>query len=139
MCIHNEKIRVRYGETDQMGYAYHGNYALYFEQARTEMLRSMGFPYAELERQGIMMPIREISIKYYQPARYDDLLTIETRVAQMPTVRIFIEYKTYNEAGVLLNEGSTTLVFVDAGTRRPVRPPKSFMEAILPYFEEGTK
>jgi acyl-CoA thioester hydrolase len=134
MYSYSEKIRVRYGETDQMGYLWHGNYALYYEQARTEMMRHFGLPYAEVEQLGIMMPFREMLIKYLQPARYDELLTITTIVPQMPTVKMLIEYQIHNEAGTLLNEGSTMLVFVDALTRRPVHPPQILMERLKEFF-----
>jgi acyl-CoA thioester hydrolase len=134
MYSYSEKIRVRYGETDQMGYLWHGNYALYYEQVRTGMLRQLGLPYAELEHQGIMLPIREMHITYYHPAHYDDLLTVTATVTQMPTVKMQIEYKIYNEAGLLLNEGSTMLVFVDAHSRRPVHPPQVFMEKVKALF-----
>jgi acyl-CoA thioester hydrolase len=134
MHSYSEKIRVRYGETDQMGYVYHGNYALYYEQARTEMMRQLGLSYAELERQGTMLPIRELNIKYYHPASYDELLTVTATVEQMPTVKMLIKYRTHNEAGLLLNEGTTTLVFVDAATRRPVHPPQIFLERVKEFF-----
>lgn len=134
MYSHTEKIRVRYGETDQMGYLWHGNYALYYEQARTEMMRTLGLSYAELERQGVMLPLREIALKYYRPARYDELLSVTASIVKMPSVKMEIGYQICGEAGALLNEGSTTLVFVDAQSRRPVRPPQIFTERLLPFF-----
>jgi acyl-CoA thioester hydrolase len=134
MYIYSEKIRVRYAETDQMGYLWHGNYALYYEQARTEMIRNLGLSYAELEHLGVMMPVRELQCRYLQPARYDDVLTVTCIVQHMPTAKLFIEYRIYNEANVLLNEGSTLIVFMDAASRRPVRPPHIFMERIKEFF-----
>ena len=71
------QIRVRYAETDQMGYVYYGNYAMYFEVARVEALRSVGFSYREMEDSGILMPVLESHITYLKPGKYDDLLTIQ--------------------------------------------------------------
>lgn len=132
---HETKLRVRYGETDQMGYAYYGWYAQYFEVARVELLRSLGTDYRTLEEQGVMLPVLEFKIKYLKPARYDDLLTIRTRVPEMPRARIRFEYETLNEAGELLNQGETTLVFVDKKTGRPCAAP----EAFAVYFLESAK
>ena len=88
MFVHEQKIRVRYAETDQMGYVYYGNYAAYYEVARTEMLRQTGFSYKELEELGVMMPVLEMNIKYIQPAKYDELLTI----------KVIIKEKTFSKS-----------------------------------------
>src|SRR5690606_36415022 len=80
MYISTTQIRVRYGETDQMGYLYYGFYALYYEQARTEAIRQLGLTYKSLEESGVMMPVMEMNAKYYRPAHYDDLITVDTRV-----------------------------------------------------------
>ena len=129
------KIRVRYAETDKMGYCYYGNYATYFEVARVEALRGLGLSYRKMEDDGFVMPVLEFKIKYYKPAYYDDELTIETVIPKLPQTRIFFTYKTFNEQGVLLNEAETTLVFVDTRTMRPTQPPKDFMEKLKPFFE----
>ncbi len=77
--IRNEtKLRVRYGETDQMGYVYYGNYAEYFEVGRVEWLRNLGISYKSLEESKIMLPVLHLNINYLKPAKYDDLLTIIT-------------------------------------------------------------
>lgn len=135
MFVHEEKVRVRYAETDQMGYVYYGNYATYYEVARTEMLRKTGFSYKELEEMGVMMPVLEMNIKYYQPAKYDDLLTIRVIIKEKPSVRIKFDYEVYNEQGVLLNTGMTQLVFVDMKRNRPCRAPEVFMKKMEPYFD----
>ena len=77
MIEHKEVLRVRYGETDQMGFVYYGNYALYFEVARVEALRSLGISYAQLEKEGVLLPVYEFTTKYLKPANYDDMLTIK--------------------------------------------------------------
>ena len=128
------KIRVRYGETDQMGYVYYGHYAAYFEVARTELLRELGLSYAKFEEDGIMLPVSEMKIKYMRPGRYDDLLTIVTKLETLPTARIRFVYDTFNEAGEHLNTGEVTLVFTDAISRRPTRPPEVMIERLMPYF-----
>ncbi len=128
------KIRVRYSETDKMGYVYYGNYAAYFEVARTEMIRKIGLTYRSMEEQGIMLPVLSFSIKYFRPAFYDDLLTIKTILKQLPSSRIEFEYEVYNEAGKLLNKAETTLAFVDAKTMKPVAAPEILIEKTKQYF-----
>lgn len=123
-------IRVRYAETDQMGYCYYGNYASYFEVARVEALRQRGISYKELEQNGILLPVKKLEITYHQPAKYDDLLEIRTQIVQLEGVRIAFSYKTYNEAGVLLNEAYTLLVFVSADTQKPMAIPTAILEQL---------
>jgi acyl-CoA thioester hydrolase len=123
-------IRVRYAETDQMGYCYYGNYASYFEVARVEALRQRGISYKELEQNGILLPVKKLEITYHQPAKYDDLLEIRTQIVQLEGVRIAFTYKTYNEAGVLLNEAYTLLVFVSAETQKPMAIPTTILEQL---------
>ncbi len=82
MFVTETQMRVRYAETDRMGYAYYGNYATYFEVARVEALRELGMSYRELEDSGILLPVRDLHIKYHKPAYYDDLLTIKTSIAK---------------------------------------------------------
>ena len=124
------KVRVRYSETDKMGYVYYGNYASYFEVARVEMLRSLGVSYKKLEEDGVMLPVVDFKIKYYKPAFYDDELTIKVRVEKMPGVKIHFYYETINADNVVLNGAETTLVFVDIASGRPCNIP----EDLVPYF-----
>jgi acyl-CoA thioester hydrolase len=130
MYMHTTKIRVRYSETDRMGYVYYGNYSVYFEVGRVDALREAGISYKELEDNGIMLPVLEYNIKYFKPAYYDDQLSIRTVIEEIRGSRIFFTYKTYNESGELINEASTTLVFVDRKTGRPTRPPQYIIEKI---------
>lgn len=124
------KVRVRYSETDKMGYVYYGNYASYFEVARVEMLRSLGVSYKKLEEDGVMLPVLDFKIKYFKPAYYDDELTIRSRVEKLPGVRIHFFYECYNADGTLLNKAETTLVFVDINSGKPCEMPAD----LLPYF-----
>ncbi|NVK63929.1 MAG: acyl-CoA thioesterase [Flavobacteriales bacterium] len=130
---HKTELRVRYGETDQMGYCYYGNYAQYFEVGRVETLRSLGISYKELEDQGVMLPVSDFSVKYKYPAKYDDALTIETSITEVRGARLLFDYSVTNEAGQLVATAHTTLVFVAKETMRPITPPESFSLIIKPY------
>ena len=129
------QIRVRYAETDQMGYVYYGNFAAYYEVARTEAFRSLGIHYKEMENDGVMMPVLEMRTKYIRPARYDDLLTIKMMLRNKPQgARILFEYEVFNEAKELLNIGETTLVFVDMKTSRPIPLPDDILSKLDSYY-----
>ena len=137
MFTHTATIRVRYAETDQMGYVYYGHYAAYYEVARTEAFRALGLPYAAMEDAGVMLPVLEFGIRYHRPARYDDLLSLRLRLVKLPTASsIRFEVETYNEAGELLNTGFTTLVFASKATGRPTRIPDHIRARLMPYFSE---
>ena len=116
-----------------MGYVYYGNYALYFEVARVEMLRQLGIPYKRLEDSGILLPVSEYQVKYLKPAYYDDEITIKCSINKMPASRIFFEYESY-VGDELVNTAATTLVFIDSNTNRPTRPPKEILDVFSPYF-----
>lgn len=128
------QIRVRYSETDQMGYVYYGNYATYFEVGRVEALRSLGITYKEMEENGLALPVLDFQIRYFKPALYDDLLSVHTIIPELPGVRIRFEYETYNASGVLLNKAATTLVFLNKQTSRPVTAPDEVLDKMRTYF-----
>ena len=129
------QIRVRYAETDQMGYVYHGNYAAYFEVARTEAFRQLGIRYRDLESQGVGMPVGELHTRFRRPARYDDLLTVRVLLRELAVgSRVNFEYEILNEAGELLTTGATLMVYVSTATGRPVPIPNSIREKLAPYF-----
>lgn len=123
-------IRVRYGETDQMGYVYYGNYAEYYEVARVEMLRELGVSYQRLEEDGTLLPVYDLRVRYRSPARYDEVLTIKTDLVECSAAKIRFEYRVINEKGQLLNEAETTLVFVDKATGRPKRAPQVILDKL---------
>src|SRR6478609_1775500 len=129
------KIRVRYGETDQRGFVYYGNYAMYYEVARVESLRQLGLTYKELEDGGVMMPVLENKSKYFVPALYDDELRIVTTIKEKPSVRISFEYEIYNGSNTLIHQGETKLAFVSKATGKPCRPPEHFQRVLKPFFE----
>ena len=129
------KLRVRYGETDQMGYMYYGNYAEFYEVGRVEMLRSIGLTYAGMEESGIMMPVTELHCKYLKPALYDDEITINVIMDKMPGVRIHFRYELFNGKNELINTGETVLVFINMKTNRPCLPPDDFLDRLKPFFK----
>ena len=134
MIVHETKVRVRYGDTDKMGYVYYGTYPLYYELGRTELMRHIGYSYKQLEDSGIMLPVHLMEAEYFKPAFYDDMLTIRAFIKELPTARICFHYEIYVENNVLINKGKTELVFVESKTMKPVRPPKYFLEILKPYF-----
>lgn len=135
MFEHKTTVRTRYSEVDRMGYVYYGNYATYFEVGRVEAMRVLGISYAELEEEGIMMPVIRYEIDYKKPAFYDEELTIVTRVREVPRSRITFEYETWNAKGELLNSAMTQLVFVDSKTMRPLRAPQVIVDAANKYLK----
>lgn len=131
---HRTQVRVRYGEVDRMDYVYYGNYAQYYEIGRVEAMRSLGLDYARIEEEGIMMPVVRMESVYHRPLRYDQLVTVVTRITAMPRARIDFHYELQNEAGETLNSGMTQLVFVHRSTMRPTRAPQDFIDALRPYL-----
>ena len=123
-------VRVRYSETDKMGYCYYGNYAAYLELGRVELLREYKIVYKELEELGILLPVSELSIKYLFPAKYDDLLKIQTKISDLQGARIYFSYEIYNENEILILSATTTLVFVDAKTMRPIAAPDFILDIL---------
>ena len=110
--ISETKIKVRYQETDQMGIAHHSVYPIWFEEARTNFIKSIGISYSEIEKLGIMLPLTKLSCKYIRPALYEDILIIQTKVKKLTNVKIQFEYKVFKEQQ-LINEGETEHPFVD--------------------------
>lgn len=134
MHSHRTTIRVRYDETDQMGIVNNARYASYFEIGRTELFRDLGLSYADMERQGVMMPVNELWVKYHRSAHYDELLVIETTIAEMPTSRIRFDYRIYNGQNVLITEGYAVLAFLNAITKRPARAHEAIKQVLAPFF-----
>ncbi len=124
------KMRVWYVDTDQMGIVHHSNYARYYEAARSDLMRDLGSSYAEMERQGIMMPILELNSAFKASAFFDELITVEISIKELPKARITFYYRIFNEEGKLLNTGSTVLGFMHSDTHRPTRAPEWFVELL---------
>lgn len=134
MITYDAKIRVRYGETDQMGFLYHARYVDYYDAARTEMFRSLGTSNLELESRGVMLPVMEVHVNYKTPAYYDDLLTVRCTLRELPGVKMRFEYEVYRENGERINTGHVVLAFMNSETKRACRPPQWFLDYLEPYF-----
>lgn len=121
--LNQKEIRVRYQETDQMGFVYYGNYFTWFEVGRSELLRDLGLPYRSFEERGILLPVTEAECKYKSSAKYDDLITVKTCITKLRPSRIHFEYQIVSEEGRVLAYGSTGHAFVDK-TGRPINVSK---------------
>ncbi len=139
MFVTTWKTRIRYAETDQMGYCYYGHYAVFFEIGRVEALRSLGIRYRDLEDQGIMLPVAHLDIQYKKPIRYDEEITVETTISEYPQgTRLPFDFKIFDESGALTTTGHAILVFALTKTGRPCSAPPSILEALGPYFSKRT-
>lgn len=135
MFTHKFQKRVRYGEVDQMGYLYYGNYAQYYEIGRAEMIRSLGLSYRQMEdEEGVMMPVMSLNTRFVRPAHYDELLTIQTTLRKLPGKTITFHMEIFNEKNKLLNGGSVKLCFVDKNTGKTILPPALFLEKLKVFF-----
>lgn len=135
MFTHDHKKRIRYGETDQMGYLYYGNYALLFEIGRVEAIRSMGISYKYMEEEmGIMMPVLSLESRYLAPAKYDELVTIRTILKELPSKMIEFHHEILNEEGKIIHKGIVKLFFVDMETNKRVSTPEYLLKSLKDYF-----
>jgi acyl-CoA thioester hydrolase len=136
MYQHQVSKRVRYGETDQMGYLYYGNYALYYEIGRVELLRSLGLTYKVMEEEwGIMMPVVNMSTRYLRPARYDDEITIKTQLRVLPGKGITFHFELFNPDKKLINGGRVSLCFIEVASNVRVSCPSPLLALLKPHFE----
>jgi len=128
---YNEIIfRIRYGETDQMGIVYHGNYAQYFEIGRTEWLRNLGITYKQMEAEGIKLPVISLTVNFKKSVGYDDLIKVKTSLKKMPTASIEFDYEIENEKGEIVTTGNTILAFIDINKNRPTRCPQHILDKL---------
>ena len=138
MIRHEFVNRVRYAETDKMGYLYYGEYPKYYEIGRAEMMRSLGFTYKVLEDEvGVMMPVVSLNIRYVRPAFYDEAITIRTELRRLPEKFITFHMELYNESAELVNGGSVKLCFVDIKTNETVSAPPILLDKLKPHFEKA--
>jgi acyl-CoA thioester hydrolase len=129
-------LRVIYGDTDQMGVVYYANYLRWFEKGRSEFLREIGLPYANIEQQGFHFPVIEVACRYTQAAHYDDMIRIETALVEIGRARLTFSYRIAREPGnALLAVGSTTHACV-SHSGRPVRIPKALGSALAAAREQ---
>lgn len=135
MYTSETQLRVRYAETDQMGVVYHSNYFPYFEAARAEWIRQLGFSYADMEKMGIIMPVVDVHCRYLRPAKYDDLLTIRTTLKELPVHhKIEFHQEVFNEKEELLAVGKIILYFMEARDMKKTQMPAVMMEKLQPYY-----
>ncbi|MGB0891737.1 MAG: acyl-CoA thioesterase [Flavobacteriaceae bacterium] len=130
MLSHTSSFRIRYGETDQMGVVYHGNYAQYFEIGRTEWLRSLNVTYKDMEKSGVMLPVISLSSTFKKSAFYDEVLTIKTILKKRPSVKIEFDFEITNEQNELVTLGNAVLVFINMETKKPMRCPDYILEKL---------
>ena len=130
MLSHTSSFRIRYGETDQMGVVYHGNYAQYFEIGRTEWLRSLNVTYKDMEKSGVMLPVISLSSTFKKSAFYDEVLTIKTILKKRPSVKIEFDFEITNEQNELVTLGNAVLAFINMETKKPMRCPDYILEKL---------
>ena len=133
MIEHEYKFRVAYPDTDKMGTMHHANYVKYYEAARWELLRSIGIPYNLVEELGVMCPVISMKFKFLKTTRYDEQLTVKTRLKKIEGVRIWFTYKLYNEQNQLINTAETELAFVGLNDWKPCVAPDLLLSAIEKY------
>ncbi len=136
MIVHDTQVRVRYADTDQMGYVYYGKFAEYFEVGRVELIRSLGISYKEVEHRGCLLPVVEFSVQYKAPAVYDDLLTITTAIPEIPRARFLTQYEVHNPLGQLIATGKVTLAFLHKEKQRPIKVPDYILERIEAQWKD---
>lgn len=136
MFEHKIDLRVRYSETDKMGFVYYGNYAAYYELGRVEALRTLGLSYRDLEDDfKIFMPVMSLSVKYLRPGKYDDLLRIHTKIPYLPKDDILFVSEIFNESGKCINRAEVLLCFLSAETKKRIDAPDMIVSPLKSYFE----
>ncbi len=130
MKSHETFVKVRYAETDQMGVVHHGNYPQYLEIARIDWLESLGISYKSMEEEGVMLPVFELNLKYHKPVTFHEDLRVETRLRELPNVKITFDYTVFNSNGEKVTSATSVLVFMDAKTRKPIRCPEYILERL---------
>ena len=129
------QIRIHYALTDQMGVVYHGHYAQFYEIARTEAIRQIGYTYKDIEAMGIIMPVIDIHSRFLRPAKYDDLITVKTILKELPVHhKIVFHHEIYNETDELLNTGDVTLYFMEAKEMKRCEMPEQLRNVLKHYF-----
>ncbi|MFU8812618.1 MAG: acyl-CoA thioesterase [Balneolaceae bacterium] len=137
LYTYTHSIRCRYGETDKMGYVYYGHYLTYFEEARTEMIRTFGYPYSRLEKEGMMLPVIYSQISYKKPVYYDEVMQIRVHLFDEPAIRLQTYYEVCTRNGQDLNAtGQVTLCFMDEQSRRPCRVPDAFLATVRQTIDD---
>ena len=135
MFVTETQIRIHYSLTYQMGVVYHGHYAQFYEIARTEAIRELGYTYKDIEAMGIIMPVVDIHSRFLRPAKYDDLITVKTILRELPGHhKITFHHEIYNQSDELLNTGDVTLYFMEAKAMKRCDMPDRLKEVLQKYF-----
>ncbi len=137
MITYDHKIRVRYGEVDQMGFLYHAHYVTYFDEARTEMIRSLGVSNYEIEQDGVMIPVINVTVNYKKPAHYDDILNVRVMIKEVPKVTATFHYEVTRESGEIITTGSVTVAFMKSDTKTACRPPRKLYDVAYKLLNEN--
>ncbi len=132
MPIITESIirRVRYSDTDQMGFMHHSNYARYYEDARTALFRKLGLPYSEVEKEGLLLPVVKMEAHFKQPLRYEEEFTVTTWLEKMPASTIIFHYEIENEDDEVVHAAKVVLAFLSATTGKACRPPRKLLNLL---------
>ena len=130
MISNYTSFRIRYGETDQMGVVYHGNYAQFLEIGRIDWLRSLDISYKNMEENNIILPVISLQCNFKKSAEFDDEITVKTTLKKIPTVKIEFEYKITKQKNELLTTGNTVLAFINKTTKKPMRCPEYILEKL---------
>lgn len=130
MATNEITFRIRYGETDQMGVVYHGNYPQFLEMGRISWLRSLDLSYKEMEANGVMLPVVGLEMKFIKPALFDDLVTVRTSLKKLPMVRIEFDYELRNQNEEILLTANTVLAFMDSSKKRPIKCPDYILKKL---------
>ena len=139
MIISTREIEVRYAETDQMGVVYHANYLVWMELGRTQLIKELGFNYAEMEKDGIISPVLDIQASYKKPLRYGDTATIKTWVEEYDGIRSVYKYEIFNGEGELALTGSSKHVCVKKDSFRPISLKRSYPDWHAAYLQAMRK
>lgn len=139
MITFDTQFRVPYGDVDRMGFFYHSHYVELFDIGRSELMRSIGLPNAEIEANGVMLPVLKVEVNYKNPAYYDDLLTVRTTLREMPGVKIKFDYEVFRENGELITTGTVILAFMHSDTKIACRPPRTLTEKLAPFFAQNSR
>ena len=131
------QIRIRYADTDKMGFVYNGNYLAFFEVGRAELMRAHGYPYIELEQAGYVLPLVEAHVNFKKPAKYDDLIdVVATLKLENIGATIRFDYLVLLD-GIPVADGYTIHSFLKEDIMRPVKPPKFFLDKLNSIFENN--
>lgn len=137
MYSNTTEIRVRYADTDKMQFVYNGKYLEYFEVGRTELLRSCGLVYSELEKEGYQLPLIEAGLKYKSPAYYDDILLVKATINKLYSANVYIEYTiTRKGSDEIIAIGFTDHMFIRTENKKPSKPPQIYINTLKKYFEK---